>query len=142
MALVYLVQSDTTIGLLSKDSEKLNALKGRPKNQSVLIESADFSTLKSLVRAPNAFKNLIRRSAKTTFIYPNSNVRVIKGRHGDFLKRFKTLYSTSANLTQCAYDKEIASNLADAIVSDERGLFESASSKIFRLYKNKKVRIR
>ncbi|MCQ2641124.1 Sua5/YciO/YrdC/YwlC family protein [Helicobacter pylori] len=143
MALVYLVQSDTTIGLLSKDSEKLNALKGRPKNQSVLIESADFSTLKSLVRAPNAFKNLIRRSAKTTFIYSNSKaVRVIKGRHRDFLKRFKTLYSTSANLTQCAYDKEIASSLADVIVSDERGLFESASSKIFKLYKNKKVRIR
>ncbi len=75
MALVYLVQSDTTIGLLSKDSEKLNALKGRPKNQSVLIESADFTTLKSLVRVPNAFKNLIRRSAKTTFIYPNSKCR-------------------------------------------------------------------
>ncbi|MCQ2776087.1 Sua5 YciO YrdC YwlC family protein, partial [Helicobacter pylori] len=36
MALVYLAQSDTTIGLLSKDSEKLNALKNRPKNQSVL----------------------------------------------------------------------------------------------------------
>ncbi len=69
-------------------------------------------------------------------------VRVVKGRHGDFLKRFKTLYSTSANLTQCAYDKEIASNLADVIVSDERGLFESVSSKIFRLYKHKKVRVR
>ncbi|WP_187909811.1 Sua5 YciO YrdC YwlC family protein [Helicobacter pylori] len=143
MALVYLAQSDTTIGLLSKDSDKLNALKGRPKNQSVLTESADFSTLKSLVRAPNAFKNLIRRSAKTTFIYPNSKaVRVVRGRHGDFLKRFKTLYSTSANLTQCAYDEEVASKLADAIVSDERGLFESSSSKIFRLYKHKKVRVR
>ncbi|WQY72173.1 Sua5 YciO YrdC YwlC family protein [Helicobacter pylori] len=143
MALVYLVQSDTTIGLLSKDSEKLNALKKRPKNQSVLIESTDFSILKSLVRVPNAFKSLIRRSAKTTFIYPNSKaVRVVKGRHGDFLKRFKTLYSTSANLTRCAYDKEIAFSLADVIVSDERGLFESSSSKIFRLYKNKKVRVR
>ncbi|WP_180609529.1 Sua5 YciO YrdC YwlC family protein [Helicobacter pylori] len=143
MALVYLAQSDTTIGLLSKDSERLNALKNRPKNQSVLIESADFTTLKSLVRAPNAFKNFIRRSAKTTFIYPNSKaVRVVRGRHGDFLKRFKTLYSTSANLTQCAYDKEIAFKLADVIVSDERGLFESSSSKIFRLYKDKKVRVR
>ncbi|GAA6911965.1 hypothetical protein AOH259_13160 [Helicobacter pylori] len=143
MALVYLVQSDTTIGLLSKDSEKLNALKGRPKNQSVLIESTDFTTLKSLVRTPNAFKNLIRRSLKTTFIYPNSKaVRVVRGRHGDFLKRFKTLYSTSANLTQYAYDEEIASKLADAVVSDERGLFESSSSKMFRLYKDKKVRVR
>ncbi|GAA7070774.1 hypothetical protein HpCHN105_13890 [Helicobacter pylori] len=143
MALVYLAQSDTTIGLLSKDRKKLNALKNRPKNQSVLIESVDFATLKSLVRAPNAFKNLIRRSAKTTFIYPNSKaVRVVMGRHGDFLKRFKTLYSTSANLTQCTYDKEIASKLADVVVSDERGLFESSSSKIFRLYKDKKVRVR
>ncbi len=143
MALVYLAQSDTTIGLLSKDRKKLNALKNRPKNKSVLIESVDFATLKSLVRAPNAFKNLIRRSAKTTFIYSNSKaVRVVRGRHGDFLKRFKTLYSTSANLTQCAYDKEIASKLADVVVSDERGLFESSSSKIFRLYKDKKVRVR
>ncbi|GAA9862970.1 hypothetical protein VN0635_13770 [Helicobacter pylori] len=143
MALVYLAQSDTTIGLLSKDRKKLNALKNRPKNQSVLIESADFATLKSLVRVPNAFKNFIRRSAKTTFIYPNSKaVRVVMGRHGDFLKRFKTLYSTSANLTQCTYDKEIASKLADVVVSDERGLFESSSSKIFRLYRDKKVRVR
>ncbi|WP_441705893.1 Sua5 YciO YrdC YwlC family protein [Helicobacter pylori] len=143
MALVYLTQSDTTIGLLSKDREKLNALKNRPKNQSVLIESVDFTTLKSLVRAPNTFKNFIRRSAKTTFIYPNSKaVRVVRGRHGDFLKRFKTLYSTSANLTQCVYDEEIASKLADVVVSDERGLFESSSSKIFRLYKDKKVRVR
>ncbi|GHS36797.1 hypothetical protein JP0121_13920 [Helicobacter pylori] len=143
MALVYLAQSDTTIGLLSKDRKKLNALKNRPKNQSVLIESVDFTTLKSLVRAPNAFKNFIRRSAKITFIYPNSKaVRVVRGRHGDFLKRFKTLYSTSANLTQCAYDKEIASKLADVVVSDERGLFESSSSKMFRLYKDKKVRVR
>ena len=143
MALVYLVQSDTTIGLLSKDSEKLNALKGRPKNQSVLIESADFSTLKAWCARPTLLKTSLEISAKTTFIYPNSKaVRVIRGRHGDFLNRFKTLYSTSANLTQCAYDKEIASNLADVIVSDERGLFESSSSKIFRLYKDKKVRIR
>ncbi|GAA7916098.1 hypothetical protein HpBT059_04780 [Helicobacter pylori] len=143
MALVYLAQSDTTIGLLSKDRKKLNALKNRPKNQSVLIESADFTTLKSLVRAPNAFKNFIRRSVKTTFIYPNSKaVRVVRGRHGDFLKRFKTLYSTSANLTQCSYDKEIAFKLADVVVSDERGLFESSSSKMFRLYKDKKVRVR
>ncbi|GAA9043677.1 hypothetical protein HpHA136_14380 [Helicobacter pylori] len=143
MALVYLAQSDTTIGLLSKDREKLNALKNRPKNQSVLIESVDFTTLKSLVRTPNAFKNFIRRSAKTTFIYPNSKaVRVVRGRHGDFLKRFKTLYSTSANLTQCTYDKEIAFKLVDVVVSDERGLFESSSSKIFRLYKDKKVRVR
>ncbi|AFI04417.1 hypothetical protein [Helicobacter cetorum] len=143
MALVYLAQSDTTIGLLSKDSIRLNVLKKRPKDKSVLIESYDFSTLKSLVRVPNKFKNFIRRSAKTTFIYPNFKaVRVVSGRHRDFLKRFKTLYSTSANLTQCAYDKKIAFKLADVVISDERGLFESTSSKIFKIYKHKKVRVR
>ncbi|AFI06174.1 hypothetical protein [Helicobacter cetorum] len=143
MALVYLAQSDTTIGLLSKDSERLNTLKKRPKDKGVLIESHDFCTLKSLVRVPIKFKNFVRRSTKTTFIYPNSKaVRVISGRHRDFLKRFKTLYSTSANLTQQAYDKEVAFSLADVVISDERGLFESTSSKIFKLYKCKKVRIR
>ncbi|WP_104761378.1 Sua5 YciO YrdC YwlC family protein [Helicobacter cetorum] len=143
MALVYLAQSDTTIGLLSKDSERLNTLKKRPKDKGVLIESYDFSTLKSLVRVPNKFKNLVRRSAKTTFIYPNFKaVRVVSGRHRDFLRRFKTLYSTSANLTQQAYDKEVAFSLADVVISDERGLFESASSKIFKIYKHKKIRIR
>ncbi|WP_104747987.1 Sua5 YciO YrdC YwlC family protein [Helicobacter cetorum] len=143
MALVYLAQSDTTIGLLSKDSKRLNTLKKRPKDKSVLIESYDFSTLKSLVRVPNKFKNFIRRSTKTTFIYPNSKaVRVISGGHRDFLKRFKTLYSTSANLTQQAYDKEIAFKLADVVISDERGLFESTSSKMFKIYKHKKMRVR
>ncbi|WP_104713143.1 Sua5 YciO YrdC YwlC family protein [Helicobacter cetorum] len=143
MALVYLAQSDTTIGLLSKDSKRLNTLKKRPKDKGVLIESYDFYTLKSLVRVPNKFKNCVRRSTKTTFIYPNFKaVRVVSGRHRDFLKRFETLYSTSANLTQQAYDKEVAFKLADVVISDERGLFESTSSKIFKIYKHKKVRIR
>lgn len=50
-------------------------------------------------------------------------------------------YSILVNFIWCVYDKEIVFKFVDVIVSDERGLFESFSFKIFRFYKDKKVRV-
>lgn len=44
--MIYLAQTDTTAGFLSKNLEEINALKGRAKDQPCLITSAKFDELK------------------------------------------------------------------------------------------------
>ena len=77
--MIYLAQTDTTVGFLSQDLKKLNAIKNRPLNQPCLICVSKFRNLQNFSRIPKKYKNLIRRSKKTTFIYPNSQaIRVVK----------------------------------------------------------------
>ena len=46
--LVYLVQTDTTVGFSSSNDEKLSNIKQRPSNQKILKTLDSFVTLKSL----------------------------------------------------------------------------------------------
>jgi tRNA A37 threonylcarbamoyladenosine synthetase subunit TsaC/SUA5/YrdC len=141
---IYLVQTDTTVGFLSQNKEKLNKIKNRPLNQPVLVEVDSLNTLKKFTRVPNRFKKRVRRSKKTTFIYPNKkSFRVVKDkRHLEFLKKFEWMYSTSANLTGKSFDEKWAREKAEIIVEDKRKLFEGETSKIFKLYKVKMRKIR
>ncbi len=141
---VYLTQTDTTVGFLSQDYKKLNKIKNRPINQKILKEVDSLATLKRFVRVPNRFKKQVRRAKKTTFIYPNrDSFRVVKdNRHLEFLKKFKWMYSTSANLAGKNFDEKWARDVADIIVEEKRGFFEGEPSKIFKInnFKIKKVR--
>ena len=141
---IYLTQTDTTVGFLSQDFKKLNKIKNRPINQKVLMEVDSLKTLKKFVRVPNRYKKQIRRAKKTTFIYPNGeSFRVVKNKkHLEFLKKFKWMYSTSANLTGKKFDKEWAISKADVVVENKDGLFEGESSKIYKInnIKIKKIR--
>jgi len=141
---IYLVQTDTTVGFLSQNKEKLNRIKERKKNQKILREVDSLETLKTFVRVPVKFKKKIRNAKKTTFIYKNGeSFRVVKDeRHLEFLKKFKWMYSTSANKTGGKFDEKWAKEIADMIVEDERGLFEGKASRIYKisLKKIKKVR--
>jgi tRNA A37 threonylcarbamoyladenosine synthetase subunit TsaC/SUA5/YrdC len=141
---IYLVQTDTTVGFLSQNKEKLNKIKNRPLNQPVLVEVDSLNTLKKFTRVPNRFKKRVRRSKKTTFIYPNKkSFRVVKDkRHLEFLKKFEWMYSTSANLTGKNFNKKWAKSVADIIVEDKRGLFEKKGSKIYILSKTNIKKIR
>ena len=97
---IYLTQTDTTVGFLSQNKEKLNSLKNRPLNQPILREVDSLETLKNFVRVPKMHKKRVRRSKKTTFIFPNgeSYRDVSDSRHHEFFKKFKRMYSSSANL--------------------------------------------
>jgi tRNA A37 threonylcarbamoyladenosine synthetase subunit TsaC/SUA5/YrdC len=141
---IYLTQTDTTAGFLSQDKEKLNEIKNRPLNQPVLMEADSLKTLKQFTRVPDKFKNRVRRSKKTTFIYPNKkSFRVVRDEsHLEFLKKFKWMYSTSANLTGEKFDKKWADLKVDIVVEDKRGLFEGKPSKIYKLSRNKIKKIR
>ena len=141
---IYLTQTDTTVGLLSQDYKKLNKIKKRKINKKILIEVDNLNTLKNFTRVPNKFKKRVRRAKKTTFIYPKGeSFRVVKDkRHLEFLKKFKWLYSTSANISGEKFDKKWAVNQADIVVEGKEGFFEGEPSRIYKInnYKIKKIR--
>ncbi|MDR1452338.1 MAG: Sua5 YciO YrdC YwlC family protein [Helicobacteraceae bacterium] len=142
-SLVFLAQTDTTAGLLSRDKRRLNEIKGREADQKVIRAVCDLATLKTFVRVPIAHRNRVRRAKKTSFIYPNGEaLRLIFGDHGSFFETIKWAYSTSANRNKEPFDEEWARAQADAIVTDRRGLFESAPSKMYRLGKMRAKKVR
>ncbi|PAF52244.1 hypothetical protein BKH44_03290 [Helicobacter sp. 13S00477-4] len=141
---MYLAQTDTTAGLLSKNPFKLNQIKGRNSYKPVLREVDSLKTLKGIVRVPKHFKNQVRRLEKTTFIYHNSQaIRVVRERqHLGFLQHFGSLYSSSANKTGDSFDYEQAFEMCDVLVIDSRGIFSSLPSKIFQINQSKIKKIR
>lgn len=142
--LIYLAQSDTTAGLLSLDFQKLNHIKGRSENKPVLCEVDSLQRLKTLTRVPNKFKNKIRKSAKSTFIYPNHcSFRVVKDElHLCFLNHFGKMYSTSANKTGKEFYYKEAVSMCDILVIDKRGISSTISSSIFKINNTKIKKIR
>ena len=140
--MIYLTQTDTTVGLLSKNKEELNKVKKRELNKPILKEVDSFSTLKEFVRVPKNFRNIVRRAKKTTFIYQNKDsFRVVKDEnHLRFLKKFKWMYSTSANLHKQKFDKNWAFSVADVIVGSE--FKEGKASTIIKIGKRKCKKLR
>ncbi|TEY04010.1 Sua5 YciO YrdC YwlC family protein [Campylobacter sp. US33a] len=140
--MIYLAQTDTTAGFLSKDLKELNALKGRAKEQPCLITSAKFSELKNLARVPSGFKNLVRRAKKTTFIYPNTKaIRIVKEcKHAKFLEENGYFYSSSANKHGQKFDEIWARSVANVVLDEV--FFENTPSKIIKLNRGKLKKIR
>lgn len=142
---VYLVQTDTTVGFSSSYDEKLSRAKQRPSNQKILQTVESFSTLQQKTRIPKKYKKRIRNSSKTTFIYPNLNsFRVVspKSSFYAFIKKFKILYSTSANKTSHSFNYDFAIKKSDTTVESKEGFFETTASSIYKVTKSKIKKIR
>jgi tRNA A37 threonylcarbamoyladenosine synthetase subunit TsaC/SUA5/YrdC len=140
---LYLTQTDTTIGFVSQDASKIDSAKKRLPDKHYIRVVDSLLTLKSFVRVPQKYKNLLRRAKKTTFIFPNGlSFRVVKDtEHNILLNRVKWLYSSSANLSGAEYDKLYAKDNAEVIVSSpskKKGM----ASKIYRLGQEKIKSIR
>lgn len=131
--MIYLAQTDTTAGFLSKNLQELNKIKNRDENQPCLITISKFMELNKLVRVPCKFKNLVRRAKKTTFLYPNKKAfRVVKNcPHSDFLDKHGWMYSTSANLHGKKFDLDFAKKVSDVVIDNE--FFENSPSKIYKI---------
>lgn len=67
--MLYLAQTDTTAGFLSKDEKEINKAKGRALQTPCILTMSSLKELVSLVRVPKAHKNLVRKAKKTSFIY-------------------------------------------------------------------------
>ncbi len=144
-SLVYLVQTDTTVGFSSLNDEKLSIIKQRPTSKKILHTVDTFKTLNEHTRIPKKFRRKVRNSKKTTFIYPNTkSFRVVNKNCDfyDFIHKFNILYSTSANKTTESFEKNFAINCADIIVENKKGFYETKASTIVKISKKtiKKIR--
>ena len=141
---VILIQTDTTVGFLSKNPKLLAERKNRTPEKKILKVLPSFKKLKKYTRIPKKFRRLVRYSKRTTFIYPNLlSFRVVNsGEHQNFLLKYGDFFSSSANLSGRSFKKNIAENLADMICEDNRGFSENQPSKIIRLFKTKAKQIR
>ncbi len=144
MAKIFLAQTDTTVGFLSKDKRALNKIKKRPLDTPCIKSVGSLKDLLLHVRVPKAHKNRLRKSAKTTFIYPNKqSFRVIKSSpHKEFISSHEWMYSSSANLTCKDFDEAYARSVADEVIENEGGFFERKASNIFLLSREKMRKIR
>ena len=140
--LVFLTQTDTTIGFVSQNAEKLTQIKQRPPHKHYIKAVNSLQTLKSFTRVPSSHKNRVRRSNKTTFILPNGHsYRIIRDQHHLLLlDRLKWAYTTSANLSNLPYDETFAKKVADVIISPLKE--KQHASNIYKLGKYAIKRIR
>ncbi len=141
---VYLAQTDTTVGFLSQDSARLAYIKKRDVKKKFIISIDSFKTLKTFVRVPQKHKKMIRRASRLTVVYPNNQaLRVVKDtRHLKFLKKIKWLYTTSANQTNSRFDAVFAKQNVDVVVYDGLEFFEKNPSTIIKCGKMVKRRLR
>ena len=140
--LVFLTQTDTTIGFVSQNADRLTSIKQRPPHKHYIKAVNSLQTLKTFTRVPSSHKNRVRRTNKTTFIMPNTHsYRVIRDQHHLLLlNRLKWAYTTSANLSNFSYDEKFTKEAADVIVSPL--LEKKQASDIYKLGKHAIKRIR
>ena len=133
--LVFLTQTDTTIGFVSQNADKLTQIKQRPPHKHYIKAVNSLQTLQTFTRVPQAHKKRVRRAKKTTFIMPNGDsLRVIRDKHHLLLlDRLKWAYTTSANLSSQAYDELFAREKADVVIEPIKETKQA--SKIYRLGK-------
>ena len=144
-SLVYLVQTDTTVGFSSLNDEKLSCIKQRPTSKKILHTVDSFKTLIENTRVPKNFRKKVRNSKRTTFIYPNTKSFRVVDKNCDFygfINKFGILYSTSANETTKKFEKNFAINSAEILVEDKRSFFETKSSDIVKLGKRTSCKLR
>jgi tRNA A37 threonylcarbamoyladenosine synthetase subunit TsaC/SUA5/YrdC len=138
---VFLTSTDTTIGFISQNSDRLNKIKQRPRDKKFIKALDSLDTLKNFTRVPDAHKKMLRRAKKTTFIIKDGSYRVIDDAHHlSLLSRLKWAYTTSANLSGKEYDESFAKENADVIIYPLKE--GKNTSTIYKLGKNNIKKIR
>ena len=134
---IFLTNTDTTIGFISKNRDKLNSVKKRKANKEYIIALPSLKSINK--RVPKKFKNLVRRAKKSTFIIDkNYSFRIIKDkRHKLLIDRLQWAYTSSANQSSKEYDKVFALNSADITIYPL-----SAPKKASTIYKLGKIKIK
>lgn len=138
-----LLQTDTTVGFLSQDSQKLFEIKSRAQIKPFLKLYTNFKYLKLEIRVPNSQKNFVRRSKKTTFIVKNQAFRVVSlSLNSQVIRNFYWQYSTSANESGKNFHRDFCEDKSDIIIEDEYGLSEQHSSTLLKINSTKVRRLR
>ncbi|WP_456450134.1 Sua5 YciO YrdC YwlC family protein [Hydrogenimonas sp.] len=141
--LVYLAQTDTTVGFLSCSAQKLAAVKERPPQRPFLVALPSFAAVREVGRVPEAHRRFVRRARKTSFILPNGrSFRVVEGPHRLFVEKFGWCYTTSANRHKEPFDEVYARSVCDVVVESKEGFSDKSPSKIWRVGRRGKVKVR
>lgn len=141
---VILTQTDTTVGFLSQDAQKLYEIKSRKTSKPFIKVYQNFkSFLNDGNRVPPSQRVLVRRSNKTTFIVKNQAFRIAKIKlDSQILRDNSWYYSTSANRAGKNFDREFCESKADIIIEDKNGLSENSSSNLLKINNIKKRKLR
>lgn len=139
---VFLTQTDTTLGFVSQNADRLSQIKQRPPHKHYIKAVNSLETLKRFTRIPSMHKNRLRRAKQTTFIMPDGHsYRVVRNTHHLLLlNRLKWAYSTSANLSGEIYDENYAKEAADVIISPLRENAQASSIYALSLHTIKRIR--
>ena len=133
------MQTDTTVGFISQDHQKLREIKSRPFQKPFIKILHSFIGL----RVPKKYKSDIRRATRTTFIINNQAFRIAPHTHNSQLMRdMPWHYSTSANASNKKFDREYCEQNADIIIEDFYGLQELSASRLIKLTNHKKRQLR
>ncbi|MDK9693093.1 MAG: Sua5/YciO/YrdC/YwlC family protein [Sulfurimonas sp.] len=141
---IILTQTDTTVGFLSQDAQKLCDIKSRPSSKPFIRVYKDFkSFINDGKRVPKKRKKLIRRSKKTTFIIGDFSFRIAKvPLHSQFLRDTPWFYSTSANRSGEHFERAFCEAKADIIIEESERLREKSASKVIKINAKKWRRLR
>jgi len=141
---VILAQTDTTVGFLSQDAEKLAKIKERPSHKPFIQSFDSLRTYTQMGgRIPNRYKSRLRRSKSTTYVVNNQAIRIVnEGQHHQLLSNYGWLYSTSANEKGKSFEMGFSEKKADLVIEDDRGLFEGIASNIYKINSKKIRRLR
>lgn len=140
---VILTQTDTTVGFLSQNKERLLEIKSRDTSKAFIKVYSNFlSFKKNKNRVPNSQKSKVRRSNKTTFIVKNMAFRVVNYQLNSSLLNKKWYYSTSANETSKSFKRGFCEEKADIIIEDKKLLHEGKSSILLKINSKKIRRLR
>ena len=141
---VILTQTDTTVGFISQDEQRLKELKSRSSLKPFIKVFNDLKSLKdSNIRIPNKFKNHIRRAKKTTFIVKNQAFRVATSPiNSQILRDLTWHYSTSANESGKDFCRSFCEQKADIIIENRFGLHQNSSSSLYKINQLKQKRVR
>jgi len=137
---LFLTNTDTTIGFISKSASRIDKAKNRPNIKKYIEAIPSLKTLTK--RVPKKQRKLIRRAKKTTFILnKNYSFRLIQDKtHNLLVNRLKKAYTSSANSSGKEYNYNYAYDKADIIVYPLNKI--STPSTILKLGKIKIKKIR
>ena len=142
--LIVLTQTDTTVGFVSQNKNKLYSVKSRESSKPFIKIYSNLEVLKdSKIRIPSLQKKLLRRSKKTTFIVKDKAFRINKSNlNSQILRNLDWNYSTSANKSGEKFNLEFCEDKADIIIEDKNRLSEKSSSTLLKINNTKIRRIR
>ncbi len=141
---IILTQTDTTVGFLSQDAQKLREIKTRQSSKPFIQVFHNFKTLQHLnIRIPHKRKKMLRRAKKSTFIVKNQAFRIASyPLHSEILRNLEWSYSTSANQSGKNFERIFCEQKADIIIEDKNGLYEGRASKLYKINNTKIKRLR